>query len=109
MAVPTMPDSASGVSMQRSGPNSSCRPDGGAEDAAETADVLAQHDHARVAAHLDAQGVVHRLDQCSSPAWRLATYRNPRLSQVEGAQPSEPHLPRSGAGRAAQVWGGRSL
>ena len=37
-------------------------PVGGAEDAAELADVLAEHDDARVAAHLGPEGVVDGLD-----------------------------------------------
>ena len=48
---------------------------GGAEHAAELADVLAEHDDARVAPHLDAQRVVDRLDdvhdghRLSCPPW----------------------------------------
>ena len=57
-----MPASASGVSITRSSPNSSYRPCGHAEHAADLADVLAEHDDALVAPHLEAQRVVDGLD-----------------------------------------------
>ena len=53
IAVPMMPPSESGVSMTRSSPNSSNRPCGDAEDAADLAHVLAEHDDAVVAPHLE--------------------------------------------------------
>ena len=48
MPAPTNPDSLSGVSRIRSGPNSSSRPLVTANDAAVAADVLAHQEHARV-------------------------------------------------------------
>ena len=61
IAVPTMPDSASGVSMQRSATELFLKATGRPEDAAETADVLAEHDDARVATHLDLQSIINGL------------------------------------------------
>ncbi len=55
IAVPMMPASASGVSMHALGAELLVQAGGGAEHAAELADVLAEHDHARVAPHLEAQ------------------------------------------------------
>ena len=54
---------------------------GRAEHAAELADVLAEHDHARIAAHLDLQRVVHGLDDVHLGhgrrllGWRTTVFR----------------------------------
>ena len=50
-AVPMIADSARGVSITRSPPNSSDEPVGDLEGAAEHADVLAHQEHALVGAH----------------------------------------------------------
>ena len=62
MLAPRMPDSASGVSTTRSGPNSSSRPLGQAEDAAVDRNVLAQHDHVLVPGHFLMQGQIDGLN-----------------------------------------------
>ena len=52
MAAPTMADSLIGVSMTRSAPKVSRKPCGDPEGAAVGPDVLADHEHPRVALHL---------------------------------------------------------
>ena len=59
--APTMAVSASGASSTRHGPNSAWKPCGDLEGAAVDADVLADHEHALVAAHLLAEAVRDRL------------------------------------------------
>ena len=60
MAMPTMLDSASGVSTTRSSPNCLVETLGGVEHAAVPAHVLAQDHHPLVAAHGLQKGVAHR-------------------------------------------------
>ena len=87
IAVPTMPPSASGVSITRSSPNSSQQPRGGAEDAADLADVLAQHDHAGVAPHLEPQRVVDRLDHVHLRHRRASSSGSARRRRRARARP----------------------
>ena len=86
IALPTIPASASGVSKQRSAPNSSCRPAVARNTPAEPAHVLAQHHHARVAPHLEPQAVVDRLNDVH--LWHVSDRPNTVTrgsSQVEAA------------------------
>ena len=61
IAVPTIPDSASGVSSTRFGAELGLEPLGDPEDAAERTDVLAHQDHLRVVEERLAQARVQRL------------------------------------------------
>ena len=62
IAAPTKPSSEIGVSITRSSPNSSWRPGGDAEGAAEDADVLAEQEDAVVLAHRVLQRGADRLE-----------------------------------------------
>ena len=55
-AAPMMPPSLIGVSNTRVLPYFFCRPCGGAEHAAEIADVLAEHDDVGIALHHHVDG-----------------------------------------------------
>ena len=61
-AAPTIPSSLIGVSKQRLLPYFCLQALGGAEDSAEEANVLAEHDNIVVAAHHDVHGVADGLD-----------------------------------------------
>ena len=63
-ARPTNAVSEIGVSRTRSGAELLLQPARGAEDAAEPADVLAEHEHARVALHLVAQRLGDQTPMC---------------------------------------------
>ena len=60
MAVPTMPDSASGVSKTRCSPKRPASPSVIAEHPAERADVLAEDDDAVVGGQAVGEGLVER-------------------------------------------------
>ncbi len=62
VAPPMIAVSESGVSITRHAPNSSWKPERDLEGAAVDADVLAEHEHALVAAHLLPEPVADRLE-----------------------------------------------